>query len=221
MNILYCLILYRRKLLLKLFYSFTEDELKENQRLEQLAEQKTSCVYYKLSANHVNNVPQRRGAPHQCPLAALSPSLPPSSIPITVIPIPVVTPNPTGSPPVPMATLSPPVAPPPAAALPHSPQPPPDHTVSALTTNPKQLVQKQPLHPPLITQTNSNRLQELAQQPPVQRYPGSIVSPPRQQTLLPQAGPPLQQASLQNGPISRAGSPDDSLYQDNKKRPGG
>ncbi|CAG11399.1 unnamed protein product, partial [Tetraodon nigroviridis] len=208
-----------------------EDELKEKRRLEQLAEQK-NCIYYKLSANQVHHVPQRGGAPHQRHLAPPSPCLPPSSMPITVIPIPVVTPNPTGSPPVPAATLSPPAAlPPPAAALPHSPQPPPDHAVSALTANPTPLMQKQPSHPPLITRTSSNTLQELAQQQqqqqqqqpaPLQRYPGSIVSPPHQQTLLPQAGPPLQQASLQNGPISRGSSPPgDGRHQDNKKRPGG
>lgn len=212
------MILYRRKLSLKLLYSFTEDELKEKQRLEQLAEQRNSCVYYKLSANHVSHVPQRSGAPHQCHLAPPSPSLPPSSMPITVIPIPVVTPNPAGSSPLPAATRSPPAAPPPAATLPHSPQPPPDRAPSALTTDPSRPPPPQP-----ISQPNSNQLQERAQQlPPLQqRYPGSIVSPPHQQTLLPQAGPPLQQAPLQNGPVSRGSPPDDGHHQDNKKRPGG
>uniref|UniRef100_H3CJV9 Max-binding protein MNT n=1 Tax=Tetraodon nigroviridis TaxID=99883 RepID=H3CJV9_TETNG len=179
-----------------------KDELKEKRRLEQLAEQK-NCIYYKLSANQVHHVPQRGGAPHQRHLAPPSPCLPPSSMPITVIPIPVVTPNPTGSPPVPAATLS-----------------PPGGSAAASTANPTPLMQKQPSHPPLITRTSSNTLQELAA--PLQRYPGSIVSPPHQQTLLPQAGPPLQQASLQNGPISRGSSPPgDGRHQDNKKRPGG
>lgn len=194
-----------------------EDEFKEKQRLEQLAEQKNSCVYYKLSANHVSHVPQRRGAPHQYHPAPPSPS----SMPITVIPIPVVTPSPTGSSPLPVASLSPPAAPlPPAATLPHSPQPPPEQAISALTPDPQQLIPNQPPHPQLITQTAGASLQELAHQPPLQRYPGSIVSP-HQQTLLPQTGPPLQQASLQNVPISRGSPTDDSRHPDLKKRPGG
>lgn len=194
-----------------MLYSFTEDELKEKQRLEQLAEQNKSCFYYKLSASHVNHVPQRGGAPHQCHPAPPSPSLPPSSMPIAVIPIPMVTPSPAGSCPLPVATLSPP-----AATLPHSPQPPPD-----LTPSPKQLIQSRPPHPQLITHANSNQWQELAQQPALQRCPGPVASPAYQQTLLSQTGPPLQPASLQNGPISRGSPPDDGRHQDSKKRPGG
>lgn len=136
-------------------------------------------------------------------------------MPITVIPIPVVTPNPTGSSTLPLATLSPPAAPPPAATLPRSPQPRPDHLNSVVTANRKQLIQNHITQPQLIGQTNNTHQQV------VQRYPGSIVSPPQQHALLPQPGPILQQAPLQNGPISRGSPPDDSRHLDNKKRPGG
>ncbi|CAF94532.1 unnamed protein product, partial [Tetraodon nigroviridis] len=81
-----------------------EDELKEKRRLEQLAEQK-NCIYYKLSANQVHHVPQRGGAPHQRHLAPPSPCLPPSSMPITVIPIPVQTLLPQAGPPLQQASL--------------------------------------------------------------------------------------------------------------------
>eukprot|EP00066_Takifugu_rubripes_P004868 XP_003968522.1 PREDICTED: max-binding protein MNT [Takifugu rubripes] len=200
-----------------------EDELKEKPLLQMLAEQKNPGVYYKLTANHFNHVPRGEELRNECHLAPPSPSLPPSSMPITVIPVPVVAPSPTGSSPLPVSTLSPPAAPPPAATLPCSPQPRPDHAISSLTTNHKQLVPN-PTQPPRaqpITQANSTKLQQLAQQPLVQRYPGSIVSPPHQQTLLPQAGPVLQQTPLLNGPISRGSPPDDSRHVDNKKRPGG
>ncbi|KAK5904654.1 hypothetical protein CesoFtcFv8_006192 [Champsocephalus esox] len=105
----------------------------------------------------------------------------------------------------------PPPAPPPAATLPHSPQPKPEPSV--LTANHKQLIQS--LHPQLLTQTNNAKLQQL-----VQRYPGSIVSPPQQHAILPQTSPVLQQAPLQNGPASRGSPPDDGRLLD-KKRPGG
>lgn len=180
-------------------------------------------MYYKLSANHINHVPRGDELRNECHLAPPSPSLPPSSLPITVIPVPVVAPSPKGSSPLPVSTLSPPAAPPPAAMLPCSPQPRPDHANSSLTTNHKLLVPNptEPPRPQPINQTNSTKLQQLAQQPLVQRYPGSIVSPPHQQTLLPQAGPVLQQIPLLNGPISRGSPPDDSRHVDNKKRPGG
>ncbi|KAK5929309.1 hypothetical protein CgunFtcFv8_010549 [Champsocephalus gunnari] len=105
----------------------------------------------------------------------------------------------------------PPPAPPPAATLPRSPQPKPEPSV--LTANHKQLIQS--LHPQLLTQTNNAKLQQL-----VQRYPGSIVSPPQQHAILPQTSPVLQQAPLQNGPASRGSPPDDGRLLD-KKRPGG
>ncbi|XP_035535908.1 max-binding protein MNT isoform X2 [Morone saxatilis] len=191
-----------------------EDELKEKQRLEQLAEQRHSDVKYNSTINNVSKAEELRA---ECRPLPIPPSLPPPSMPITVIPIPVVTPNPTGSPTLPVATLSPPAAPPPAATLPRSPQPKPDHQTSVLTANHKQLILNPPHHPQLITQTNNTKLHQQL----VQRYPGSIVSPPQQHALLPQSGPVLQQAPLQNGPISRGSPPDDGRHLDNKKRPGG
>lgn len=195
--------------------SFTEDELKEKRRLEQVAEQRNSDVNYE-STNHINNVSKAEELRTECRPAPVSPSLPPPSIPFTVIPIPVVTPNPTGSSTLPVATLSPPAAQPPATTLPRSPQPRPDHPNSVLTANHKQLIQNQPSHPQLIAQTNNTKLQQQM----VQHYPGSIVSPPLQHALLPHSGPVLQQAPLQNGPHSWGSPPDDGRHLD-KKRPGG
>ncbi|KAG8002042.1 Max-binding protein MNT, partial [Nibea albiflora] len=202
-----------------------EDELKEKLRLEQLAEQKHSDVKYN-STIHINNVCKTEELHTECCPAPIPPSLPLPSMPITVIPIPVVTPNPTGSPTLPVATLSPPAAAPPAATLPLSPQPkpePPNHLNSVLTADHKQLIQNHHHHPQLIAQANTNiKLQQQTQQQLVQRYPGSIVSPPQQHALLPQSGPAvLQQAPLQNGPISRGSPPDEGRHLDNKKRPGG
>ncbi|XP_070827005.1 max-binding protein MNT isoform X1 [Chaetodon trifascialis] len=196
-----------------------EDELKEKQRLQQLTEQKHSDVNYN-STIHINNVSKAEELRTECHSVPIPPSLPPPSMPITVIPIPVVTPNPTGSPTLPVATLSPPAAPPPAATLPRSPQPKPDPPSSVLTANHKQLIQNHHHHPQLIAQTNSTKLQQQTHQQLVQRYSGSIVSPPQQQALLPQSGPVSQQAPLQNGPISRGSPPDDGRHLD-KKRPGG
>ncbi|XP_068566480.1 max-binding protein MNT isoform X2 [Cebidichthys violaceus] len=181
-----------------------EDELKEKLHLERLAEQRRSDVAYN-STIHVNNVSKAE----ECRPVPAPPSLPPPSI--TVIPIPVVTPNPAGSPTLPAAALSPPAA----TVLPRSPQPKPDHPASVLTANHKQLIQNHHHHQQLIAQTNNTKLQQL-----VQRYPGSIVSPPQQHALLPQPGPVVQQAPLQNGPLSRGSPPDDGRQLD-KKRPGG
>lgn len=172
------------------------------------------------SATHINHVPKAEELRPECRPAPIPPSLPPPSMPIAVIPIPVVTPNPTGSPTLPVATLSPPAAPPPAATLPRSPQPKPDQPTSILTPNHKQLIQNHSHHPQLVTQTNNTKLPQQTHQQLVHRYPGSIVSPPQQHALLPQSGPVLQQAPLQNGPVSRGSPPDDGRQLD-KKRPGG
>ncbi|KAJ4935173.1 hypothetical protein JOQ06_016709 [Pogonophryne albipinna] len=187
-----------------------EDDLKEKQRLEQFSQQRHAAVLYN-STIHINNVSKGDALRSGGRPGPIPPSLPPPSMAITVIPIPVVTPNPAGSPTLPVATLSPPAAPPPAATLPRSPQPKPEPSV--LTANHKQLIQS--LHPQLLTQTNNAKLQQL-----VQRYPGSIVSPPQQHAILPQTSPVLQQAPLQNGPASRGSPPDDGRLLD-KKRPGG
>ncbi|KAK5904655.1 hypothetical protein CesoFtcFv8_006192 [Champsocephalus esox] len=107
----------------------------------------------------------------------------------------------------------PPSLPPPSMAITVIPISVPKPEPSVLTANHKQLIQS--LHPQLLTQTNNAKLQQL-----VQRYPGSIVSPPQQHAILPQTSPVLQQAPLQNGPASRGSPPDDGRLLD-KKRPGG
>uniref|UniRef100_A0A3Q1FRH2 Max-binding protein MNT n=1 Tax=Acanthochromis polyacanthus TaxID=80966 RepID=A0A3Q1FRH2_9TELE len=208
-----------------------EDELKESLRLQQLTEQRHTDLNYN-STIHINNVSKAEEL--RTDYRPIPPSLPPPSMPITVIPIPVVTPNPTGSPTLPVSTLSPPAAPPlaspkgdphspqeqSAAALLCSPQPQPDHP-TVVTANHKQPIQNHHHHTQLIAQTNSTKLQQQTHQQLVQRYPGSIVSPPQQHALLPHSGPVLQQAPLQNGPVSRGSPPDDGRHLDSKKRPGG
>lgn len=220
--------------MLTALFSSTEDELKEKLRVQQLTELRHSDCN---STIHINNVSKAEELLTECHPAPTPPSLPPPSMPITVIPIPVVTPNHTGSPTLPVATLSPPAAPPlaspkrdpqspqeqSAAALLCSPQPKPDHP-NVVTPNHKPLIQNHHHHPQLITQSNNTKLQQQQQQQThqqlVQRYPGSIVSPPQQHALLPHSAHVLQQAPLQNGPISRGSPPDDGRL-DSKKRPGG
>lgn len=213
--------------------SSTEDELKEKLHLGPLTEQRHSGVNYK-STIHINNVSKPEELRPECCPAPLPPSRPLPSMPITVIPIPVVTPNPTGSPTLPVTTLSPPAAPllasprrepqspqeQSAAALPCSPHPKPDNPASRLPTSHRQLIQNHHHHPQLITQSNNTKLQQQNHQQLVPRYPGSIVSPP-QQHAFPQSGPVLPQAPLQNGPTSQGSPPDDGRLLDNKKRPGG
>ncbi|KAL6116176.1 mnt [Pungitius sinensis] len=203
-----------------------EDERKEKQRLEQLAEQR-HCDVNHNSTLHINNVAkaeERRPVP-------VPPYVAPPPVSITVIP--VVAPNPAGSPALPVAALSPPAA----AVLSRSPQTRPDHTTSVLTANHKQLMQnhqhhhqhhhhhqqqqqQHQQHQQLIAQTPNAKLQQQTHQQLVHRYPGSIVSPPQQHALLPQPGPAVQQAPLQNGPVSRGSPPDDGRQLD-RKRPGG
>ncbi|CAB1429323.1 unnamed protein product [Pleuronectes platessa] len=206
-----------------------EDELKEQLHLELMTVQRQSDVIYN-STIHINNVCKAEVLRTECCPAPTPPSLPPASMPIAVIPTTVVTPNPAGSPILPLAKLSPSAAPPLASPKrePHSPQeeravsllspsqPKPEHLTPVLTASHKQSIQNHH-HPQLIAPTNNTKLQQQL----VQRYPGSIVSPPQQHALLPQLGPVLQQAPLQNGSISRGSPPDDGRLLDNKKRPGG
>ncbi|KAM9853424.1 max-binding protein MNT isoform 2-T2 [Aulostomus maculatus] len=203
-----------------------EDERNEKLSLEQLTEQRRTDVNHN-SRIHVNNVPKAEELRTEHRPTPIPPSLPPPSMPITVIPIPVVTPNPTGSPSLPLAMLSPPAAPPltspkrdphspqeqSAAALPRSPQPKPEHPTALLTGNHKQLIHNHHHHPQIIPQGSNTNLPQQTHQQLLQRYPGSIVSPPQQHTLLPQS---LQPAPLINGSSSRGSPPDD-----HKKRPGG
>ncbi|XP_028320554.1 max-binding protein MNT isoform X2 [Gouania willdenowi] len=207
-----------------------EDELKEKLCLQQQTEHRLllSNNDSTIHNNHVFKGDERRTGP-------MPPSLPPPTMPITVIPFPVVTPNPTGSPNLPMATLSPPAASTltspmrdpnspqeqSAAALLCLPQHQPDHSV--VTVNHKQPVQNHyHHHPPPLIVPNNNNISKSQQKPEpqlVQRYPGSIVSPPPQAMLL-HPGPVLQHTPPQHSPISRD-SPDENRLLDGKKRPGG
>ncbi|XP_013860752.1 max-binding protein MNT [Austrofundulus limnaeus] len=208
-----------------------EDELKEKLRLQQ----KTEYIYSDGNYNpivHINNVPKAeelRAEPHPAPVPS---SLPPPSVPAAVVPIPVVTPNPTAPPPQPVATLSPPAAP--SLASPqrdlHSPQEqsaaaalcaPPlrtDRPASKAAAHHRQ----NPHHPSPLTDPSSNAKPAPQQTPRqlVHCYPGSVVSISQHHTLLPHPGPVLQPAPLQNGPVNR-GSPTDDSRQLDKKRPGG
>lgn len=213
--------------------SSTEDELKEKLHLQVKTEYRYSDVNYN-SIVHINNVSKAEELHAEGRLAPVPPSLPLPSMPVAVIPIPVVTPNPTGSPTLPVATLSPPAAPPlaspkrdphslqeqSAAALLCSPQPKAYQPTSVVTTNHIQTIQNHH-HSHLITQTSNTKLHEQTHQQLVQSYPCSIVSPPKELALLPHSGPVLQPALSHNGAISRGSPPDDGRQQDSKKRPGG
>ncbi|XP_075892126.1 max-binding protein MNT isoform X2 [Nelusetta ayraudi] len=187
---------------------------RQEQRQEQLTERRTSDVKY-TPTEPISNVPKTEERCSEGRPAPLSPPPLPLSMPITVIPIPVLTASLTGSPGLSGGALSPPAAPPPAATLPCSPQPGPEQPSSAFAaTGQKQPMPNQPSAqpPPLVAQTNGSKPQHAAQ-----RYSGSIVSssPPRPQSILP------QQAPQQNSPVRRGSPPADSLHFDSKKRPGG
>ncbi|XP_019741526.1 max-binding protein MNT [Hippocampus comes] len=205
-----------------------EDELKEKLRLDLLTEQRLADVNKYNCRGHINNVFKAEELITERPPASIPPSLPRPSMPIAVIPIPVVKPNPAGSPSLPVALLSHPAAPPVASpkreppspqeqgvvAPPRSPQPQPHDPNHKL---PPQNHQQHPTQ--LLAQTNSTHTQQ--QQTPqqlLQRYPSSIVSPPHPPAAHPQT---LQPTPLVNGPSSRASPPDDGRLLDQKKRPGG
>ncbi|KAM4589726.1 max-binding protein MNT [Fundulus diaphanus] len=199
-----------------------EDELKE----KLLLQQKTACLFPDVNYNstvHVNNVPKPAEHLPEC----RPPPIPPS-LPVTVFPIPVVTPNPAGSPTLPVTALSPPLAP--SLAIPtrgpQSPQeqsaarcsPPPaaQQPAPELTVGHMQPIQNHHSPPQLFDQTGAKAPQQV-----VQCYAGSIISAPQHQALLPHPSPLLQPAPPQNGTISRGSPPDDSRQLDSKKRPGG
>lgn len=193
-----------------------EDEFKEKLH-EQLREHKTAEVLN--STVHFNNVKKAK----ECRPALIRPPMPSPSVPITVIPVPVASPN--HSPTLPVATHSPPPLAKREASfpqeqkhsgLPRSPQPRPDqHPTSAdpgagHTHSPLQSHQ-----PHFVAQTAN------VQQHSIHRYTGPIVSPSLAQAFVPHSGTLLQPAPFQNGTISRSSPLDDSRLLDNKKRPGG
>ncbi|KAM4743463.1 max-binding protein MNT [Anableps anableps] len=208
-----------------------EDEIKE----KLLLQQKTEYVYPdgNYSSEHINNVLKAEERLTECRPPPIPPSLPPHSMPVTVFSIPVVTPNPTGSPSLPVTTLSSPAAPSlafpnrdpqspqeqSAAAVRGSPPLRADYPTPAVTVNHRQPTQNHHNPSQPIDQTNT-QVQQTPQQV-VQCYAGSIISAPQHQALLPHPSPLLQPAPPQNGTISRGGSPDDSRQLDSKKRPGG
>ncbi|XP_049581435.1 max-binding protein MNT [Syngnathus scovelli] len=204
-----------------------EDELKEKLRLDLLTEQRLTDVNKYNCRGHINNVFKADELITERPPASIPPSLPPPSMSIAVIPIPVVKPDPAASPSLPVALLSHPAAPPLASpkreppspqeqgvvAPPRSPQPKLDDQNHKL---PSQNHQHHPTQ--LLAQANSANTQQQTAHQKLQRYPGSIVSPPHQPAMLPQS---LQPAPLVNGLGSRASPPDDGRLLDQKKRPGG
>uniref|UniRef100_A0A1A8GFB5 Max-binding protein MNT n=1 Tax=Nothobranchius korthausae TaxID=1143690 RepID=A0A1A8GFB5_9TELE len=199
-----------------------EDELSEKLRLQQKTDY--SCPDGNCnSTDHINNVSKAE------PLRAeFCPAPIPPSLPVTIIPIPVVTPNPTASPTLSVTTLSPPAAPSLASPLrdPHSPQEqsaagmlcfPPPRTDHSAPSDHMQPIQNHHHHLQLIEPVNNTKpLQQL-----VHCYPGSVVSAPQHHALLPHPGPVLQPTPPQNAPISQGSPTDDSRLLDSKKRPGG
>uniref|UniRef100_A0A3P9QED6 Max-binding protein MNT n=1 Tax=Poecilia reticulata TaxID=8081 RepID=A0A3P9QED6_POERE len=193
-----------------------EDEVKA----KLLLQQKTEYIYPDVTYNstpHINNVPKAEERLTECRPPPIPPSLPPSSMPVTVFPIPVVAPNPTGSPSLPVTTLSPPAAP--SLAFPNrDPQSPQEQSAAAVRCSP-QPIQNHHNPSPLIDQ--NTQVQHPPPQQVVQCYAGSIISTPQHQALLPHPSPLLQPSPPQNGTISRGSPPDDSRQLDSKKRPGG
>uniref|UniRef100_A0A3B4BCK9 Max-binding protein MNT n=1 Tax=Periophthalmus magnuspinnatus TaxID=409849 RepID=A0A3B4BCK9_9GOBI len=171
-----------------------EDEFKE----KLLREQKTSGVIPN-STVHCNNITKAQG----CHPALIQPPMPPASVPITVIPIPVVTPSHSVSPSLPVAPLpstkreslfnedqNP-------SGLPCSPLPRPDHhPTSAPSTNHKQPLHNHQHH--FIGQTANTSVQQQTPQHSIHRYTGSIVSPSPSQAVLPQSGTLLSTREVHN-----------------------
>ncbi|XP_072318889.1 max-binding protein MNT [Eucyclogobius newberryi] len=190
-----------------------EDEFKE----KLLQEQKTPGVI-----PNSNNIRKAQ----ECRPALIRPPLPSTSVPITVIPLPVVTSNQSVSPTLPVLPLlstgrkslflqdqSP-------SGLPRTPQPIPDHhPTSAPGTNHKQPLHNHQHH--FIAQTANTSVQQQTPQHSIHHYTGSIVSPSQAQALLPQSGTLLQQTPILNGSVNRSSPLDDSRLLDSKKRPGG
>ncbi|XP_038139933.1 max-binding protein MNT [Cyprinodon tularosa] len=207
-----------------------EDELKE----KLLLQQKTEHIYPDVNYNStvcISNVPKAKEYHTPCPPPPIPPSLPHPSTPVTVFPMPVVTPNPAGSPALPVTTRSPPAGQS-LAFLKRDPQeqssavtrcsPPPkaDHPTPTVTVNPRQPIQNH-LSPPQLPDQSNTKAQQHTLQQVVQCYAGSIISAPQHQALLPHPSPLLQPTPPQNGSMGRTSPPDDSRQLDSKKRPGG
>uniref|UniRef100_A0A671NN69 Max-binding protein MNT n=1 Tax=Sinocyclocheilus anshuiensis TaxID=1608454 RepID=A0A671NN69_9TELE len=156
--------------------------------------------------NHVTWV-EESGPEHRHIPAPAQPHPPPPTMPITVIPITVVSSTPPALPPPPTTAISSSAAP---------PLTPPRKDTHSLPN--QQALHQRPLissqvkaEPTSLSQSNGTKP---AQQ--LQTYPGPIVTA-SQHALLPQPGPP----SVQSSPAVRGSPPDDHRNLDSKKRPGG
>lgn len=153
----------------------------------------------------INHMTRLEGSvPEDRHITAPAPPFPPT-VPITVIPIPLVSSTPTALP----TSISPSIAP----CL-----TPPKKDVHFL---PKQQALHQ--HPLISSQVKAEPISLFKfngnnPQPPqqLQPYPGSIITA-TQNALLPHSGLPLTQPS----PATRGSPPDDHNNIDGKKRPGG
>lgn len=152
--------------------------------------------------NHVTWVEESRPEHRHIAVPAQPlPPPPPPTMPITVIPIPVVSSTPPALPPPPTPALSPSAAP---------RLTPPRKDTHSLPN--QQALHQRPLIPSQVqaetTSLSQSNSTKLAQQ--LQTFPGSIIAA-SQHALLPQPGPPSAQPS----------PPDDHRNLDGKKRPGG
>ncbi|XP_042595497.1 max-binding protein MNT-like [Cyprinus carpio] len=188
-----------------------ENELQERRRREQEAEKRRAEVNsytQPIRMNHVTWVEESGPDHRHIPVPAQPPPPPPPpTMPITVIPISVVSSTPPALPPPPITALSPSAAP---------PLTPPRKDTHSLPN--QQALHQRPLissqvkaEPTSLSQSNGTKP---AQQ--LQTYPGPIVTA-SQHALLPQPGPP----SAQSSPAVRGSPPDDHRNFDGKKRPGG
>lgn len=186
-----------------------ENELQERRRREQEAEKRRAEVNsytQPIRMNHVTWVDESSPELRHIPAPAQPPP-PPLTMPITVIPIPVVSSTPPALPPSPTTALSPSAA---------SRLTPPRKDAHSLPN--QQALHHRPLissqvkaEPTSLSQSNGTKP---AQQ--LQTYLGPIVTA-SQHALLPQHGPP----SAQPSPPVRGSPPDDHRNLDGKKRPGG
>ncbi|KAL4647616.1 max-binding protein MNT [Arapaima gigas] len=199
-----------------------ENELQEKLRRDQEVEQKRSEVTSVVQPTRLNHMTWGEEScleHHSNP--APPPAIPPS-MPIAVIPIPVVS---AGS-----ASLAPPPPPPlpPATALSPTSIPRPSPPRKDAHSPPVQPLQHQQrflvasqvkVEPKSPTQPGTPKQQQLMQQPQpalVQPYAGSIITA-TQHALLSQPAPLPVQAS----PPSRPNSVEETRQSDGKRRPGG
>ncbi|XP_036393476.1 max-binding protein MNT [Megalops cyprinoides] len=186
-----------------------EDELKEKLCLSQQVEQKRAEVTSYAQTVRINHVTWgEKSCPEPRPTAVLPPALP-SAVPITVIPIPLVSASPKARPPAPPTTLLPPIPPhlsPPSKDTHSPPSAPPQHQHLLLASQ----VKVEPTSPP----QNVNPKQQ-------QPYPSMAPAPAPATTLA----PPAPQHGLLPQPMPLQAPPSLALrpgaIEDAKKRPGG